>query len=290
MSAPMKILVAYDGSDYGDAIFDDLLLAGLPKELDCLVLSVAERWLPPPSEMAAIAYAPPDDAARMWPISENGAARIRGLFPGWSVTPEVAAGSPARNILHRAQEWGAQLIVVGSLGRSAWERLWIGSVSHKLASVAPCSVRVARPSPAKPAAPGLEPVRILLAYDGLPGSQRALQVVAGRVWPAGTQVVLHTSVGFAESPASQAMLGLEYERARELHAPAETQLRAVGLSVVAAIRENDPKVAIVEDAKQCQASSVFLGCNDESALTRFLLGTVSEAVVTRAPCSVEVVR
>jgi nucleotide-binding universal stress UspA family protein len=72
--------------------------------------------------------------------------------------------------------------------------------------------------------------------------------------------------------------------------PAEQILRAAGLDVTPAIRENDPKLAIVEEAREFDADCIFIGSNDEPPLTRFLLGTVSEAVVSRAPCSVEIVR
>jgi nucleotide-binding universal stress UspA family protein len=72
--------------------------------------------------------------------------------------------------------------------------------------------------------------------------------------------------------------------------PAEQTLSAAGLDVTPVIRENDPKLAIVEEAREFDADCIFIGSNDEPPLTRFLLGTVSEAMVSRAPCSVEIVR
>ena len=44
----MKILIAYDGSESADKGIDDLSRAGLPVEVEALVVSVAEVWLPPP--------------------------------------------------------------------------------------------------------------------------------------------------------------------------------------------------------------------------------------------------
>src|SRR5262245_20901577 len=41
----MKILVAYDGSSCADAALSDLHRAGLPREGEAMVMSVAERWL-----------------------------------------------------------------------------------------------------------------------------------------------------------------------------------------------------------------------------------------------------
>jgi len=46
----MKILIGYDGSACSDAALDDLKTAGLPEEVEAVVMSVAEVWLPPPPE------------------------------------------------------------------------------------------------------------------------------------------------------------------------------------------------------------------------------------------------
>jgi long-subunit acyl-CoA synthetase (AMP-forming) len=48
MAASMKALIAYDGSTCADAALDDLMRAGLPGEVEAMVVTVAELWLPPP--------------------------------------------------------------------------------------------------------------------------------------------------------------------------------------------------------------------------------------------------
>jgi hypothetical protein len=46
----MKVLIAYDGSDSADTAIDGLQRAGLPAaEVEALVVSVGEVWLPPPA-------------------------------------------------------------------------------------------------------------------------------------------------------------------------------------------------------------------------------------------------
>jgi nucleotide-binding universal stress UspA family protein len=67
-------------------------------------------------------------------------------------------------------------------------------------------------------------------------------------------------------------------------------LNEASLSVRTSIREADPKNLIVEEAARWDAHCIFAGCNDHSIVERLLLGTVSAALISRAPCSVEVVR
>lgn len=52
----------------------------------------------------------------------------------------VKHGQPARTITHVAEDWGADAIVMGSRGLGDVGGLLLGSVSHKVASLAKCSV------------------------------------------------------------------------------------------------------------------------------------------------------
>ena len=48
MNEKMKILIAYDGSEYADDAIENLPSAGLPQRAEVLVMSVADVFLPPP--------------------------------------------------------------------------------------------------------------------------------------------------------------------------------------------------------------------------------------------------
>jgi nucleotide-binding universal stress UspA family protein len=61
-----------------------------------------------------------------------------------AVSTDVLFGSPDSRIVETAEEWNADLIVVGSHGYSRWERLLLGSVSDSVVHHAPCSVLVVR--------------------------------------------------------------------------------------------------------------------------------------------------
>jgi nucleotide-binding universal stress UspA family protein len=72
------------------------------------------------------------------------AATIAGRFNG-RITTHLAAGEPAREILQLASDIDADVIVVGTHGKKAIERMVVGSVSLSVVKKARCPVVVARP-------------------------------------------------------------------------------------------------------------------------------------------------
>ena len=59
----MKILVAYDGSGHSRTSLVDLQYAGLPAKAESLIVSVAERWMPPTAQHGDIEAIPDSDVA-----------------------------------------------------------------------------------------------------------------------------------------------------------------------------------------------------------------------------------
>jgi nucleotide-binding universal stress UspA family protein len=57
---------------------------------------------------------------------------------------DVRSGDPAHEILQAASEWKADLIIMGSRGRTGLARLLLGSVVRKVVTHAPCSVLIKR--------------------------------------------------------------------------------------------------------------------------------------------------
>jgi nucleotide-binding universal stress UspA family protein len=89
---------------------------------------------------------------------------------------EVAEGDPVDAILHAASTQKADLIVMGTHGRSGVDRLMLGSVAESVLRRAPCPVLTV-PRRAEPAA-SLAFARILCAVDFSPASLHALQYAA----------------------------------------------------------------------------------------------------------------
>ena len=75
--------------------------------------------------------------------NEAALTQLRDLMPAsfqgtWDV--DVAAGPPAEMIVHFAHERGADLIVMGTHGRTGLSHVLLGSVAEKVVRLAPCPV------------------------------------------------------------------------------------------------------------------------------------------------------
>ncbi len=311
----MKILIAYDGSEGADKGIDNLSRAGLPLEVDALVVSVAEVWLPPPPgkfddtfpfQIPAGLKRAREHAAQIvkeaQELASNGSKRVRQIFPRWTVHHKVAAGSPAHEVLNLAREWEPDLIVVGSHGRSALGRFVLGSVSQKVLTEAQSSVRVARPTTGT----GAAAARIVVGVDGSAGAAEAVRAVAARHWTPGSEVrvvvaddLLMANSVYRMIPTVNAFVDevnrserTEAERmAEEAVKQLRSELDGKSVTVSSAVLTDNPKQAIVRHAEEFGADCIFTGATGFSnPIERFLVGSVSAAVAARAHCSVEVVR
>ncbi|HSW95052.1 MAG TPA: universal stress protein [Patescibacteria group bacterium] len=74
-----------------------------------------------------------------------GAAAARLSSQGVASTTEVPQGEAASGIIEAAEVAGADLIVVGSRGKTGLGRLLLGSVARRILYQAPCSVLIVRP-------------------------------------------------------------------------------------------------------------------------------------------------
>jgi nucleotide-binding universal stress UspA family protein len=193
MMGKMKILIGYDGTKGADLALDDLQRAGLPHEAGVLVVTVAEPsfLLTGPGNLEVL-------LRRDWilgieparTLAEKAVGHIRAEHPDWTVGEAVVSGSPSGALIAKADEWGADLLVVGSHGHTMLGRFFLGSVSQTAVNQAHCSVRVARLHPDRQVPDPHSPVRIIVGVDGSPGAEAAVRAVASRKWPEGSEACL----------------------------------------------------------------------------------------------------
>jgi nucleotide-binding universal stress UspA family protein len=147
-------------------------------------------------------------------------------------------------------------------------------------------------------------MNVLLAIDDSTHSAAAVRTVRERLQPERVSVrVLHVvewpknlaaPFTFAEGPsAADCILAVHEEmrkEGRDLVARAASQLREARFDVTPLVVEGDVRQAILDEAASWPADLIVLGSHGRTGLNRLLLGSVSEAIVRHAPCSVEVVR
>ena len=157
----MKILIATDGSEFSEAAVEKICqMVTDAGNAEVRIVSAYEQ----PIMVAAAPYAIP---AGYNPILEtemkelatqavsNAEQKIRERFPDLkaNLTTQILSGSPQQAIVEEAENWNADLIVVGSHGYGFWERTFLGSVSNAIVNHAPCSVLVVRKANRKNNAP-----------------------------------------------------------------------------------------------------------------------------------------
>lgn len=144
----MRILLVTDGTEFSDYAIEKVLAMGLCNENEIKILSVVNFPVPVGLDPIGGMASYPEMEQTQKDYAENtvqtAAERIRSVHQGLEISTEVAVGSPESRIVDIAEEWSADLIVVGSHGYNTWERLLLGSVSSAIVHHAPCSVLVAR--------------------------------------------------------------------------------------------------------------------------------------------------
>ena len=305
-ATPVRILVGHDGSEGARAAVRDLARAGLPDQGHALVVTIAdvvpaqpvltEMPVPPVFPGARMAWEEALEQART--SCAQAGQLVSAILPRWTVETLAIADSPARGLVAAAEQRSPDLVVVGAHDISLTRRIAFGSVSSAVVRNAPCSVRVGRPS----ARPMDGPPRLLVGIDGSSHSLATVAAVARRPWPPGTaatvmlveDAALRSAVVATPDPFLMGWVREddEHEQAwvrRALDAAADA-LRAGGVEAVPVVERGDPKHVLVAQAEQLGVDALFVGAKGMRAIERFLVGSVSAAVASRAPCSVEVVR
>lgn len=283
----MKILLAVDGSEHSEAATESLQGRAWPAGTTIEVIAVAEP----------VAVPPPRDSLDR--LVEETAERLRAGLDDVHVTTRVVPGDPADVLLSEADALGTDLIVVGSRGRGAVSRFLLGSVSHKVLLHAPCSVEVVKPRQ-RGADAGLN---ILVPLDFSARSRVALDRISDLPWPPQCHVKLLAVVppelppDGAEISSVAALHGIEVSRAERERAEAaiaECRADLIGpfgdSNVSTEVIDGDPRQVILDAAEKWPASLIVMSSHGRTGLARLFLGSVAQAVVLQAPCSVQVVR
>ncbi|MGB9478344.1 MAG: universal stress protein [Candidatus Acidiferrum sp.] len=304
----MRILLAIDGSKFSEAATRTVIAQGRPGDTEVRVMQVIDVLSNQLPEM--MAYYPGVEHARdaQRKPAEALVAKTAHLLraKGLQVTAAVELGSPKSKIIDIAAEWHADLIVLGSHGRTGLDRFLLGSLPDSVLRHAHCSVELVRlPRPAKgskriSAAAKGKVRRILLAVDDSKFSEAAARLLIEQIRSPETEVrVLHVVEPLPRllargtrgyNPALDKLKEARARQAEDLVAKFAEMLLSNNLKVTTAVGKGDPKSKILDAAEQWKAELIVLGSIGQTGLERFLMGSVSDTVACHARCSVEVVR
>ncbi len=299
----MRVLLAIDSSGLSEAVVSEVERRPWPPDTVVCVLTVIDLL----AMTSAVGYLEPfikseNEAAKA--LAQSVSERLGGR--GLQTTAIAVEGYPGSSIVEEAEKWGADLVFVGSHGHSGFVRFMLGSIAKAVVQNAPCSVEIVRhprhdkdhPDHDKAAEPP-SGMKILLATDGSDYSVSAARSIARRPWPNGSEVRI-ISVVEQIAPAADPWYaaGAVAERVREDNTKRSEEavnaargiIASAGIKAETAVLEGSPKRRIVEDSKAWGADLVVVGSHGRRGLTRYLLGSVSEAVAMHAHSSVEVIR
>lgn len=289
----MKMLIAVDGSP---ASFE--------------AVRMAARLIDPAHDAVAIYFSPSELHAGV--VNKGGHvvdgvtdalfAEARGLLP---VEDDaiIAISSPksaAVGILEAAAEVQADLIVVGARGSGALKRLLLGSVSRAVVHGATLPVLVARG-----AAPPADRLRVMVCHKD--ASSDAVAGLTQQIrWPDSTEGrVIGVTESMLAGPLPEwlerrsvdpdtAAIAQAWEAEHDSEVEAlGTQLAAFEKQLPAVFQQHEPIVAegnpgekIIAAAEEQEVDLIVMGRAPNTALTRWLIGSTSEAVLSHAHCSV----
>ena len=145
-------------------------------------------------------------------------------------------------------------------------------------------------------------MKVLLAFDGSTHSEAALEALASRRWPAGTEIRVLTAIHSKWPMVGDPFFTMVSARADSMRkqqhdapmllekAASQIQEKTLEVSVTTRILEGVPHEVIVQEAENWEADLIVLGSHGYGPVRRALLGSVAAAVAVEAPCAVEIIR
>lgn len=294
------ILCPVDFSEFSRHAFDRAVAVARSYGAELTVLHV----LPVPSAVPALPYGPEGPGPFGFEAVDRDRALAelsRFLAAEQSIGIPLhykAAESPSvqKEVLVQASRLSADLIVMGTHGRSGFDRFFLGSVAEKTLRTSRVPVLVVPPRLPDVVPAGRDPFRsILCAVDFSQDSARALGYAASLARHAAGRLTLLHSV--EPIPVGYDPLGAVnfdvagYAQALENSARAELQKLlpqpiAPGCDTETVVTRGKAYREILRVATERQADLIVLGVHGRNAFDRLVFGSTTEHVVRRATCPV----
>ena len=290
-----KILVAVDFSDHSNVALEQALHVASQRPGSKLVLLWVEDEHPH-RESGEIelhststqdlhpAFEDPQQSARVKLEILADRAKSHGL----AVDVQIRHGYADEVIVEVGREVGASLIIVGTRGLTGFKRFLLGSVAEKVVRMSSTNVLVAR-GEARAFS------HVLVATDFSAASEHALQLALALSKPDAQIDVLHAwqyppGMRGTPDPKQEGLLsdiGRDVVRRVQKLGDALTQRYAATSRTLEFTNVFGPAAAVIHERLESNMYDlVAMGTHGHRGFRRFLLGSVAEATVRHAPCSV----
>ena len=143
----MRIVLGFDDSPHAQSALQWICRQTWPPDTHVIVVSAVRAPISAYAEVYAPAVAyPPELIDDLTAHHEQLGAGAQGVLEraGLAASHRVLQGDPREVLVDVARAEGAELVVVGSHGRTGIARLLLGSVAAHVVGHAPCSVMVVK--------------------------------------------------------------------------------------------------------------------------------------------------
>jgi nucleotide-binding universal stress UspA family protein len=212
----------------------------------------------------------------------------------------VDAPSAEKEILVQADRLRADLVVIGTHGRSGFDRLVLGSVAERVLRKSTVPVMTIPPHGADVVPAARDPfLRILYATDLSPGSTDALRYAASLAQHGAAELAIihvveplqvgHDPIIGSSFDVAAYHAALEQDAIIRLRNFVPEPIR-LGCDTRDVVTKGKPYVEILRTAAERNSDLIVLGVHGRHALDRLVFGSTAEHIVRRAVCPVLTVR
>jgi len=213
--------------------------------------------------------------------------RIQSLLPmpAGPSTKRLQIGSPAEVIVTTAEDQNVDLIVMGARGLGPIKERLFGSVSHRVLTLAPCAKLIVN-------GPVKAMKRILLPLQGPYDTDAAVRFLQLKPFHEPVEVTLLTVLPATRPPwpiDAAIAEGLEEQvllNARDFIDDVAARLRTIGYQACGVAVLGTPADIILREVSTLQSDLILMGSRGRQGVARFVLGSVSHAVLHKMTCPV----
>lgn len=276
-----RILVASDLTVRSDRALQRALAMAMKFQAELKVVHVVDETL-----ASAVAVKHQEAARTALAVQVNAA----GGHVGDLVTQEVITGVDYRDIVARAEEWGADLVVLG-VHRYATRELFKGTTSERVVRFGACPVLIVKQ-------PVAGPYRTVLAAADLSSHSLAAVRMAAQLVPRGSVSIVYAAHrpfnAFLSRAAQDQMIRTQHAYfAAEIGAATEQLTRELGEAApefTCIMTEGEIENVMRRLADEHKPDLIAVGTHGRAAFAQAIIGSVAESMLAETPCDVLAVK